>query len=542
MVWPQFNTYLVLVAGIYMMSVSGSIYLFSVYSTDLGKLLGYNQQEIGLVATLANGGAWAGVLGGFMYDRFGPRPTAIISALFVFTGYFLMYLATQGLVATSSGAVAFFAFMMGQGSGWSYTVALNTSVMNFEAGDRGTVIGVLVCFFGLCSGIYTQFYKSFFLGKVSDFLLFMAVTLSSVILVFGLLSNVAPKPEKLNRRRVLWCYLIGISVALYLAIINVVSIFFQMKSLYVAIPVFFMFSWFLFILVDTKIITWPNKDEVSESEDEVRESLIEGDLPTIDGLPSRELTFFQAALHIEYWLMFFVFMCNVGAAIVTVDSISSLTLSRQPDLEGKLVSPANFPAINTFVILFSVSNTLSRMAFGVLCDFFASRMYRCTWLIIAALIMCCAQIYLAFASPNMLYFGVILVGLGYGATFSVLPTICCEVFGVKHLGGTWGVMGLAPAIASYLLVSLLTGKLLDFFGEEHFIYVGTNWDDAQKQCYGYICFEYIYFGLTGLTGLSMLLAIILRYRLRNRGILTLNYRVMSLCGFKNNPLINEDEK
>jgi hypothetical protein len=53
-----------------------------------------------------------------------------------------------------------------------------------------------------------------------------------------------------------------------------------------------------------------------------------------------------------------------------VDSIPSILLSRVPDLEGKLVRPADFPEINTLVIFFSVSNTLGRMAFGVLSDKF----------------------------------------------------------------------------------------------------------------------------------------------------------------------------
>jgi MFS family permease len=111
------------------------------------KILNYNQEEIGLVATLANGGTWAGVLGGLLYDRVGPRPTALLASVFVFLGYFLMYLATKGLVNSSPGVVGLFAFMMGQGSGWAYTVALNTSVINFVSKDRGTVSYTVTFFF-----------------------------------------------------------------------------------------------------------------------------------------------------------------------------------------------------------------------------------------------------------------------------------------------------------------------------------------------------------------------------------------------------------
>lgn len=83
------------------------------------------------------------------------------------------------------------------------------------------VVGVLVCFFGLCSGIYTQFYKSFFMNHVSEFLLFMGVACSAVILVFGgLVSNIQDKTEKMNGRKVSWCYGLGITIAVYLATEN----------------------------------------------------------------------------------------------------------------------------------------------------------------------------------------------------------------------------------------------------------------------------------------------------------------------------------
>jgi hypothetical protein len=68
---------------------------------------------------------------------------------------------------------------------------------------------------------------------------------------------------------------------------------------------------------------------------------------------------------------------------------------------------------------------------------------------------------------------------------------------------------------------------LDLYAKEHFIYVGTSWESAQKQCYGFICFKYIYVALIGATGTAILLAGVLRWRLRNRGLLSVNEKVMA---------------
>lgn len=58
----------------------------------------------------------------------------------------------------------------------------------------------------------------------------------------------------------------------------------------------------------------------------------------------------------------------------------------------------------------------------------------------------------------MLFFGMPLLGVAYGATFCVLPTLASEVFGVANFGANWGILGTAPAVGSYFFGSLLAGS------------------------------------------------------------------------------------
>lgn len=87
-------------------------------------------------------------MGGLFYDKFGPFPTAVGSAVMVFLGFFGMYLSSIRILPTNYLFVGFCALVFGHGSSWSYVVALNTNVANFDAKDRGKVIEYLCyCFY-----------------------------------------------------------------------------------------------------------------------------------------------------------------------------------------------------------------------------------------------------------------------------------------------------------------------------------------------------------------------------------------------------------
>ncbi len=51
-----FNRWLAMVAGMFVMMVSGNIYLFPDYSNNLRSILGYNVEQVNLVGTLLNTG------------------------------------------------------------------------------------------------------------------------------------------------------------------------------------------------------------------------------------------------------------------------------------------------------------------------------------------------------------------------------------------------------------------------------------------------------------------------------------------------------
>jgi MFS family permease len=235
------------------------------------------------------------------------------------------------------------------------------------------------------------------------------------------------------------------------------------------------------------------------------------------------LNLLESLLQVEFWLISLIFFCVIGSGIVSVDHFSDLVLSRLPNMSigndtlsnGTFVNPAHYPEINYLVILFAVFNTLGRMAVGYFSDFFSNRMIRADWLIVSSALMCVVQIYFIFATPSMLYFGVIMLGIAYGGTFCILPTLVSEVFGIAHFGANFGFIGTAPALGSYLFNTLLGGKLLDHFEVYDRICVGSNKKHCQSHCYGDNCFRYVYITLAGVCGLSLVCSLLLRILLRD---------------------------
>ena len=95
-----------------------------------------------------------------------------------------------------------------------------------------------------------------------------------------------------------------------------------------------------------------------------------------------------------------------------------------------------------------------------------------------------------FSSIDAMYEGTVLVGLAYGATFCLVPTIISEMFGIASFGATFGVQGLAPALGSEGLSTLLAGQIDDKYASVSWVRVSSNCGlDVNTHCLGAECFR-----------------------------------------------------
>jgi MFS family permease len=138
--------------------------------------------------------------------------------------------------------------------------------------------------------------------------------------------------------------------------------------------------------------------------------------------------------------------------------------------------------------------------------------------------MALGHVLLAIDCPGSLYIGSLLVGLGYGSHWSVIPATASELFGLKSFGILYNVLCVANPVGSLVFSGLIAGTLYDREAQKqrglnilansvanH--QLATTVDDALL-CEGAICFQETLFIMTGACLLGIVLNLVLVARTR----------------------------
>ena len=169
------SRWLTLVLSQFVMVSSGTLYLFPVYSPMLKHRLDLTQEEVNFVGSAAHFGAFFSVFGGFFYDAFGPRATLTLGGALKLGGLTTMALTIQGVAPQSHRFAAFCAWVFGTGCSTSLTASLGANYATFKDHSlHGRLVGLILAFFGLSSGILSLVYDVFFTSPVS-FVYFLAL-------------------------------------------------------------------------------------------------------------------------------------------------------------------------------------------------------------------------------------------------------------------------------------------------------------------------------------------------------------------------------
>ena len=150
-----------LAAATLVQSCAGLAYSFSVYSGSLREVY-QSQSAVDLLGSFKDVGAYFGVLGGLVFDAFGPRVTLLVGAAMHTAGYLGVYATLRGDVPGfknvpplwRTGCVIALA---ANGNSFFDTAVLLASMNNFPT-EKGTVAGLLKSYLGLSSAIFAQLY------------------------------------------------------------------------------------------------------------------------------------------------------------------------------------------------------------------------------------------------------------------------------------------------------------------------------------------------------------------------------------------------
>ena len=143
------NRWLPVAGGVMMNMALGMFYGMSVFMLPLEKEFGWTRAQTSWVTTigLALIAVWY-VIAGFIQDRRGPRPVAVIGGLLFSLGFFLAsYTRSLSMFYLTAGVIA------GTGSGFGYVVPTSVGSKWFPD-KRGLVIGLMVGGYGAGSGVF----------------------------------------------------------------------------------------------------------------------------------------------------------------------------------------------------------------------------------------------------------------------------------------------------------------------------------------------------------------------------------------------------
>ncbi|MBN1678417.1 MAG: OFA family MFS transporter [Candidatus Thermoplasmatota archaeon] len=152
------NRWIVVAGALLIQLALGSLYAFSIFTSELSKSLGYDAasfQILGIFAAAIAVFAFTVIFAGRIQDRKGPRVVATMGGLILGAGYVLSTFATENIVLMYTT----FGIIGGIGLGFGYVCPLAAGVKWFPD-KKGLVSGIAVAGFGAGAFIFTQVGKA----------------------------------------------------------------------------------------------------------------------------------------------------------------------------------------------------------------------------------------------------------------------------------------------------------------------------------------------------------------------------------------------
>lgn len=161
-------------------SVVGTTYAYGILSELLRSSLDYSQDQLDLIASIGNNGLYLSLLAGFLIERFGFQTVVRIGGLFIFIGFFYIWLAVRQDIVSNLSSVCFFYFISQLGVCFHVASAVTVSVKLFPHTAHGGAIGLTKGYFGLSSAVLANIAGGIFADAPSMFILFLALFIPAV--------------------------------------------------------------------------------------------------------------------------------------------------------------------------------------------------------------------------------------------------------------------------------------------------------------------------------------------------------------------------
>ncbi|KAI5558570.1 hypothetical protein BDE02_17G051700 [Populus trichocarpa] len=215
-----------------------------------------------------------------------------------------------------------------------------------------------------------------------------------------------------------------------------------------------------------------------------------------------DFTLMQALIKADFWLIFFSLLLGSGSGLTVIDNLGQMSQS------------------------LGIWNFLGRVGGGYFSEIIV-RDYaypRPVAMAIAQLVMAVGHVFFAFGWPGAMYIGTLLIGLGYGAHWAIVPAAASELFGLKKFGALYNFLTLANPAGSLVFSGLIASSIYDreaerqAHGNNYHIHNGGSFFSGMlvlnepSKCEGSICYFLTSMIMSGFCVVAVVLSMILVHR------------------------------
>ncbi|CAN6585578.1 hypothetical protein EV1_015080 [Malus domestica] len=567
------SRWLVFVCAMWIQSFAGIGYLFGSISPVIKSTMGYSQREVAILGVAKDWGDAVGFVAGSLSEILPTWGILVIGAVLNFVGYGMLWLiVSQRLPALPLWALCIFIFVGTNGETFFNTAALISCVQNFPK-SRGPIVGILKGYAGLSGAILTQIYAMINSPNESSMLFMIAVGPSMVAIALMFIVRPVGGHKQVrpsDNSSFLFTYSICLVLAAYmlgvLLVEDLVNISQPLITLFaviliilillpIVIPVILVFFSEPTHSMQESLLIESQSEEAGKSEQDKTEvifSEVESEVEDDKSLEVNSLsvserqkriaqlqakllhaaadgavrvkrrkgprrgenfTLMQALVKADFWLIVFSLFLAAGSGLTIIDNLGQITQS------------LGYNDSSIYVSMISIWNFLGRVGGGYVSEIII-RDYaypRPVAMAVVQVIMAFGLFYYAMGFPGQIYVTTVLVGLGYGAHWAILPAAASELFGLKSFGALYNFLTMANPAGSLIFSEVIASGIYDHYAKEQAtlrhqisgsMLIKPLRDEDSLTCVGTICYSITCGILSGLCIVACVLSLIVVHRTR----------------------------